>query len=57
MITIGEFVKMERQRTGKSIRDISKTSGVSTSTISETENNVHTPKIKTLVKILGAITE
>lgn len=54
-ITIGELIRKERERKCMTITEVANISGVSTSTISETENNVHTPKVGTLIKILKGI--
>lgn len=56
-ITIGEFVRREREKVGMSIKDVSTSSGLSTSTISETENNIHTPRVSTLMRMLNSIEE
>ena len=56
-LTVGSFVKSERVKKGFSIPEVSKMAGVSVSTVSETENDIHLPKLNTLVKMLNALNE
>lgn len=53
--TVGEFLKAEREKRSLSIGELSRLSGVAKSTISETENNIHLPKLTTLAKLVEAL--
>lgn len=54
-LTVGQFLKRERERLGLSISQLSARSGVGKSTISETENGVHTPTLNTVAKLVTAL--
>lgn len=50
-MTVGQFIKEEREKAGLSIRQLSKLSGVSLSYLSEVERDLKNPSAKIIMKL------
>jgi transcriptional regulator with XRE-family HTH domain len=50
-LSVGSFIRNERIKKGLSTRKLATLTGLGNGTISEIENNIHTPRPETLLKL------